>query len=262
MTDSPSVQTQAEEMEKLLQGIDKTVFQLIDAIQNADSVLELNAQAVGKTKEYLTEWVPAWTRGTLTSEDIQKRLGTDSILSYLRTLQSENKKLREKVFELVSPRAADGTTIAQQKTVIAALQSERDSYEAAMNNLASKLTQTESERDTLLREKEGVTSVSHAVDILWDECVKNKAKEWGEWDATVDGKKCTVRIQLDSMPSYDTLLREHGEMRKFIEKKHERLIDLLDDSPDQESGDTIYGEEDWQSLERDIGRFLSSIPAR
>jgi len=43
-------------------------------------------------------------------------------------------------------------------------------------------------------------SVADACDILWDECVKNKAQKIGEWDCsvkTVDGvRKYKVRIEL------------------------------------------------------------------
>lgn len=44
-------------------------------------------------------------------------------------------------------------------------------------------------------------TVSHACDILWDECVKNKAKQFGEWKCSVDGKAFTVRIELDKPKS-------------------------------------------------------------
>lgn len=68
-----------------------------------------------------------------------------------------------------------------------------------------------------IQNPEKENTLSTAADIMWDECVKNKAKEWGEWDAEVDGKKFLIRIQLDSVPKFETLMKEHREMREALE---------------------------------------------
>lgn len=68
-----------------------------------------------------------------------------------------------------------------------------------------------------IQNPEKENTLSTAADIMCDECVKNKAKEWGEWDAEVDGKKFLIRIQLDSVPKFETLMKEHREMREALE---------------------------------------------
>lgn len=59
-------------------------------------------------------------------------------------------------------------------------------------------------------------TLSKAADIMWDECVKNGAKEWGEWDCEVDGKKFLIRIQLDSVPKFEQMVREKEELLSIV----------------------------------------------
>lgn len=69
------------------------------------------------------------------------------------------------------------------------------------------------EREFQKREKD---TFSKAADIMWDECVKNGAKEWGEWDCEVDGKKFLIRIQLDSVPKFEQMIREKEELLAMV----------------------------------------------
>lgn len=77
----------------------------------------------------------------------------------------------------------------------------------------------------LADEREKNNSVSRAVDILWDECVKNKAQAFGEWDCSVDGKKFMVRIQLDTLPSYSDLESEKSLLEKSVEVSDNAFAD-------------------------------------
>lgn len=102
--EAPSVQSQ-EEMERLLDVIDKDVFACGDALQNAYYTLkgrrQFDSAAVDKAEEYLREWPPVWMRDeTFTPAQVPEKIGTDKIREYLRTLQSQLQASQVRVGEL------------------------------------------------------------------------------------------------------------------------------------------------------------------
>lgn len=82
---------QAETAEKLLDDIEKSLFDCADAIQNA------LGSTSDKAKEYLSsDWLPAWmVQDTFTIDRVGEKSGTDKVRVYIRTLEAENKLLRE-----------------------------------------------------------------------------------------------------------------------------------------------------------------------
>lgn len=81
----------AAEMQKILDSIDKAVYDCGDAVQNA-----LGSSDVQKMVEYLTDWTPKWMwEETFTLDQIPQKVGTDEIRNYISQLEADNAKMRE-----------------------------------------------------------------------------------------------------------------------------------------------------------------------
>ena len=77
------------EIQKLLDSIDKDMFDCADAIQNALSCVGSRPDPV-KAKEYLMDWVPKWMRAeTFWPDQVAQKIGTNEIRSYIRTLEDK-----------------------------------------------------------------------------------------------------------------------------------------------------------------------------
>ena len=118
--------TPSGEIEKLLDSIDKDVFDCADAIQNALGAEHgrMSHVRLEKVLEYLQEWTPIWMRDeTFTPPYIPEKIGTDKIRNYIKSLQKhsqeleeENRKMRQGIEEaLVELRS--GTSDAMSITV-------------------------------------------------------------------------------------------------------------------------------------------------
>ena len=76
-------------------------------------------------------------------------------------------------------------------------------------------------------EIERLKTPSGAFDVLYDDCVKNKASVSGEWNASVNGKNYTLRLYLlpDGVKAEDLIFPEIPTKSQLAEKEKE--LELL-----------------------------------
>lgn len=89
---------QTSEIEKILDSIDKDVFDCGDALQNAYGTLKhrrpFDSAAVEKAEEYLRDWPPVWMRDELfIPSQVPEKIGTDKIRDFIRQQEERIKTL-------------------------------------------------------------------------------------------------------------------------------------------------------------------------
>ena len=120
-----------------------------------------------------------------------------------------------------------GKTVTDLTQKVKELEGLTDGLAKSLSEKNSLAIDRDAEITRLKAELAEAKSVSRACDILWDECVRQGAKQFGEWDCVVDGKKFQVRIQLDTIPTYAELESQLSQCVEALKEMKEAATSYL-----------------------------------